>query len=184
MNTEDEELQDPVQDTKSWTQPILNYPNNGDIPKDENLRAFRTKVSRYTIIDNVLYKQSLAGPYLRCLEDLETTKVLKDIHEGDCGNHAGGRLLFSKVLRTGYYSPTMRKDAMVYAQKCDACQRHSNILHQPAEPMYPIVSPWPFMKWGMDIVRKLPKAPGVKVFMLAMTDYLQMGRSRGIFSSD
>jgi hypothetical protein len=28
------------------------------------------------------------------------------------------------------------------------------------------------MKWGMDIVGKLPKAPGGKVFMLVMTDYL------------
>ena len=27
------------------------------------------------------------------------------------------------------------------------------------------------MKWGMDIVGKLPVAPGGKVFMLAMTDY-------------
>ena len=27
------------------------------------------------------------------------------------------------------------------------------------------------MKWGMDIVGKLPKAPGGKVFMLVMTDY-------------
>ncbi|KAK9053624.1 hypothetical protein SSX86_024698 [Deinandra increscens subsp. villosa] len=63
------------------------------------------------------------------------------------------------------------KDAMDFSQKCDACQRHSNILHQPAEPLHPIVSPWPFMKWGMDIVGKLPKAPGGKVFMLAMTDY-------------
>ena len=149
MNTEDEELQDPAQGTKSWTQPILNYLNNGDIPKDENPRAFRTKVSRYTIIDNILYKQSLAGPYLRCLEFHETTEVLKDIHEGDCGNHAGGRSLFLKVLRTGYYWPTMRKAAMVYAQKCDACQRHSNILHQPAEPMYHMVSLWPVMKCGM-----------------------------------
>ncbi|KAJ0742766.1 putative nucleotidyltransferase, Ribonuclease H [Helianthus annuus] len=96
---------------------------------------------------------------------------MKDIHEGDCGNHTGGRSLFSKVLRTGYYWPTMRKDAAEYARRCDACQRHSNILHQPAEPLYPVASPWPFMKWGMDIVGKLPKALGGKVFMLAMTDY-------------
>ncbi|KAC9170972.1 hypothetical protein E3N88_46271 [Mikania micrantha] len=57
------------------------------------------------------------------------------------------------------------------SQRCDACQRHSNILYQLAEPLYPIVSSWPFMKWRMDIVGKLPKAPGGKVFMLAMTDY-------------
>ncbi|KAI3762459.1 hypothetical protein L1987_52889 [Smallanthus sonchifolius] len=33
------------------------------------------------------------------------------------------------------------------------------------------MSSWPFMKWGMDIVGKLPKAPGGKLFMLAMVDY-------------
>ncbi|KAD5317941.1 hypothetical protein E3N88_17887 [Mikania micrantha] len=96
---------------------------------------------------------------------------MKYINEGDCGNHTGGRALFSKILRTGYFWPTMRRDAMSYSQKCDACQRHSNILHQPAEPLHPIVSSWPFMKWGMDIVGKLHKALGGKAFMLAMTDY-------------
>ncbi|KAC9929943.1 hypothetical protein E3N88_45059 [Mikania micrantha] len=96
---------------------------------------------------------------------------MNDIHEGDCGNHNGGRALFSKILRTGYFWPTMRRDAMSYSHKCDACQRHSNILHQPVELLYPIVSSWPFMKWGMDIVGKLPIAPGGKLFMLAMTDY-------------
>ena len=27
------------------------------------------------------------------------------------------------------------------------------------------------MKWGMDIVGKLPTAPGQRVYMLAVTDY-------------
>ena len=65
----------------------------------------------------------------------------------------------------------MKRDSFLHAQKCDACQRYSNILHQPAEPLHPIISPWPFMIWGMDIVGKLPIAPGGKVFMLVMTDY-------------
>ncbi|KAD4180023.1 hypothetical protein E3N88_28614 [Mikania micrantha] len=96
---------------------------------------------------------------------------MKDIHEGDRGNHTGGRALLSKILKTGYFWPTMRKDAMFYSQRCDDFHRLSNILHQPAEPLYPIVSSWPFMKWGMYIVGKLPKEPRGKVFMLAMTDY-------------
>ena len=62
-------------------------------------------------------------------------------------------------------------EAFLHAQKCDACQRHSNILHQPAEPLYPIIFSWLFMKWGMDIVGKLPKDLGGKVFMLVMADY-------------
>jgi ribonuclease HI len=165
------QLDNPTDLEESWMHPIMNYLQSDEIPKGENPRAFRTKVTQYTILNKKLYRKSLAGPYLRCLNDGEAQEVLKDIHEGDCGNHTGGRSLFSKILRTGYYWPTMRRDAMTFSQRCDACQRHSNILHQPAEPLHSIISPWPFMKWGMDIVGKLPKAPGGKVFMLAMTDY-------------
>ncbi|KAJ0524831.1 putative ribonuclease H superfamily, integrase zinc-binding domain-containing protein [Helianthus annuus] len=155
----------------SWILPIMNYIQNGEIPTGENPRAFRIKVSQFTIMNNILYKRSLAGPYLRCIEGLEIHEVLKDFHEGDCGNHTRGRALFSRILLTGYYWAKMKKDVVEYARKCDACQRHSNILHQPAEPLYPVVSSWLFMKWGMNIVGKLPKATGGKVFMLAVTDY-------------
>ncbi|KAK9071857.1 hypothetical protein SSX86_008287 [Deinandra increscens subsp. villosa] len=165
------DVENPEDAQESWTYPIRKYLKDGEIPKEENPRAFRTKVVPYTIIDNILYRRSLAGVYLRCLEKSEALEVLEDIHSGDCGNHTGGRALFSKVLRFGYYWPTMKRDAASFSQKCDACQRHGNILHQPAEHLHPIVSPRPFMKWGMDIVGKLPKAPGGKVFMLAMTDY-------------
>ncbi|XP_074298338.1 uncharacterized protein LOC141629197 [Silene latifolia] len=65
----------------------------------------------------------------------------------------------------------MRKDAMEFAKRCDACQRHAHVSHQPAEPLHQVISPWPFMKWWMDIVGPLPRAPGNKVYMLAMTDY-------------
>ncbi|KAI3761737.1 hypothetical protein L1987_52158 [Smallanthus sonchifolius] len=172
-NTEEEaDVQDLEPSQGSWILPIKKYLQDGEIPSDEkNHKAFRMRVSRFIILHEVLYRKSIAGPYLRCLEDPEALEVLKDIHEGDYGNHTRGRALFSKILRTGYYWPTMRKAAMTYSKKCDACQRHSNILHRPAEPLYPIISPWPFMKWGMDIVGKLPKAPGGKVFMLAMTYY-------------
>ena len=83
----------------------------------------------------------------------------------------GANPICLKILGTGYFWPPMKKDALTYAQKCDTCQRHNIILHQPAEPLHSIVSSWPFMKWGMDIVGKLPKAPRGKVFMLVMMDY-------------
>ena len=173
LETQDTEnaSQEAGDSARSWMQPIIDYIKNDTIPEGENPKSFRMKVSRFTLIKDKLYRKSLAGPYLRCLEDHEAKEVLKDIHEGDCGNHSGARALCSKVIRTGYFWPTMNRDAKNYVQRRDTCQRHGNILHQPAEPMYPIVSPWPFMKWGMDIVGKLPVAPGGKVFMLAMTDY-------------
>ena len=34
-----------------------------------------------------------------------------------------------------------------------------------------ILSPWHFMKSGMNIIGKLPTAPGQRVYMLVVTDY-------------
>jgi ribonuclease HI len=111
VNALDAQIQDTGDKSKSWMQPILDYIQNDTIPDGENPRTFKIKVSRFTLINGKLYRKSLAGPYLRCLEDPETREVLKDIHEGDCGNHTGARALCSKVLRTGYFWPTMNKDA-------------------------------------------------------------------------
>lgn len=65
----------------------------------------------------------------------------------------------------------MRKDAELYAKKCDKCQKHSSIPHMPAEALSAITSPWPFAQWGMDIVGPLPAAAAQKKFLLVTTDY-------------
>jgi hypothetical protein len=65
----------------------------------------------------------------------------------------------------------MTKDSIDYAQKCVECQKHAHIPHVPPEPLHPVISPWPFMKWGMDLVGKLPTSTGQKKWFLAMTDY-------------
>ena len=45
------------------------------------------------------------------------------------------------------------------------------MTHQPATTLHPTLSPWPFMRWGMDIVGKLPPTTGQRFYFLAMTDY-------------
>ncbi|XP_074327478.1 uncharacterized protein LOC141665390 [Apium graveolens] len=39
--------------------------------------------------------------------------VLRDAHEGECGNHTNGRNLSLKIPRLGYYWPTLRHDALI-----------------------------------------------------------------------
>ncbi|KAI3824953.1 hypothetical protein L1987_06426 [Smallanthus sonchifolius] len=72
---------------------------DGEIPSDEkNHKAFRMKVSRFIILHNVLYRKSIAGPYLICLEDPEAHEVLKDVHEDrTTTNNATGQTTFSLV---------------------------------------------------------------------------------------
>ncbi|XP_070026222.1 uncharacterized protein [Nicotiana sylvestris] len=65
----------------------------------------------------------------------------------------------------------MEKDTKEFVKKHDKCQRFAPMIHQLGEKLHSFLSPWPFMKWGMDIVGPLPTAPGKAKFILFMTDY-------------
>ena len=73
--------------------------------------------------------------------------------------------------KDGYYWPTMVKDCIYYARKCDACQFHANFIHQPPEVLHPTIASWPFDAWGLDIVGPLPKSSGGHLYILAATNY-------------
>ena len=56
----------------------------------------------------------------------------------------------------------MQVDALAYVRECDKCQRFTPMIHQPAQELNPLSSPWPFALWGLDIVEPLPRALGNK----------------------
>ena len=110
-------------------------------------------------------------PYLKCVDDDEAKYILEEIHEGICGDHAGPRSLVSKVIRTGYFWPTVQVDALELVKKCDKCQRFRNVQRLPAERMTTITSPWPFAQWGIDIVGPLPLGKRQVKFLMVAIDY-------------
>ena len=65
----------------------------------------------------------------------------------------------------------MKKDAAAYVKKCDKCQKHAPIPHVPSETLKPILGPWPFAQWDMDIVGPLLAAAAQKKFLLVAMDY-------------
>ncbi|KAL0456455.1 UNVERIFIED_CONTAM: hypothetical protein Slati_0984700 [Sesamum latifolium] len=107
----------------------------------------------------------------RCLSQEEGLHVLKEIHEGCCGSHIRTWALANKALRAGYFWTTMKQDAHYLVNKCEKCQRHATLIHQPAEPLNVMLSPCPFSQWGMDIVGPFPLAPGQKKFLFVAIDY-------------
>jgi len=48
---------------------------------------------------------------------------------------------------------------------------HANLIHQPPEPLHPIVASWPFDGWGLDVVGPLPKSFEGHLYILAATNY-------------
>ena len=62
------------------------------------------------IIKDVLYKKGFSRPYLRYLSHEKADYVMREIHEGICGNHSGAQSLVHKIVQAGYYWPTMLKE--------------------------------------------------------------------------
>ena len=97
--------------------------------------------------------------------------VMREIHEGSCGNHSGARSLAQKVLRNGYYWPTVVRDTNTLTESCNECQRFSNIIRSPSSNASPIPIACPFDKWGIDIVGPFPKGKGQKKFLIVAIEY-------------
>ena len=99
-------------------------------------------------------------PYLKCVDKEEAKYILEEIHQEVYGDHTSHRSLANKVVRTGFFWPTMQVDAVELIKKCDRCQRYGNVQRLPAERLTTISTPWPFAQWGIDIVGPLPQGKG------------------------
>ena len=131
-----------IKEGENWMTPIVTYLKDGRLPKGKDeTRKLRIKAAKYVLIDEVLYKKGFFQPYLRCLAPKESNYVLREVHEGACGNHSGARALVHKVIHAGYYWPTIQADAKAYIKVCDQCQHFSNSLRQPSEYLTPMMAP-------------------------------------------
>ena len=102
---------------------IVSYLKEGKLleGRDEAWKL-RIKSAKYFLMDEVLYKRGFSQFYLRCLAPDKANYVLREVHEGACDNHLRARSLVHKVVRVGYYWPTIQTDAKAYVKVCDQCQ--------------------------------------------------------------
>uniref|UniRef100_A0A2N9FF19 Integrase catalytic domain-containing protein n=1 Tax=Fagus sylvatica TaxID=28930 RepID=A0A2N9FF19_FAGSY len=167
-----EEEVSPIDVSNSWMTPIVNYLEDETLPSDPvEARKLKVRSTRFILIQGVLYKRGFSLPYLRCLDKAEANYVMREVHGGICGNHSGARSLVHKLIRAGYYWPTMQKDAVSYIRTCDKCQRFGNLIHSPPEILTPMTAPWPFAQWGLDIMGPLPVGQRQLKFLVVGIDY-------------
>ncbi|XP_050264200.1 uncharacterized protein LOC126708447 [Quercus robur] len=134
-----------TQSTNTWMTPLISFLRDGHLPQNtDEARKVKKRAARFTILNDVLYKRGFSMPYLKCVNKDEAKYILEEVHGGVCGDHAGPRSLVNKVIRAGYFWPTMQGDAADLVRRCDRCQRYGNVQRLPAEKMTTISSPWPF----------------------------------------
>ncbi|GJS44523.1 hypothetical protein Tco_0569566 [Tanacetum coccineum] len=144
-----------------WMTPLIEYLSKGTLPAEtKKARAIKIKARQYTMINRVLYRKSFLEPWLRYVSPIQAEYIVKEIHEGSCSMQSGPRSLVAKAIRSGYYGPTMHKDARNIIRKYDDCKTHRPVPKNPYQKLTPITSLLPFYKWGIDISGPFPEAQG------------------------
>ncbi|XP_042426066.1 uncharacterized protein LOC122013918 [Zingiber officinale] len=91
---------------------MILYLQQGVLPIDaEASRLVRKRAHDYTPIGEQRYKRAFSRSLLKCLGLDEAEYALKEIHQGCCGSHVGGRALSWTILLAGYFWHTLQKDA-------------------------------------------------------------------------
>ncbi|XP_035830036.1 uncharacterized protein LOC110906998 [Helianthus annuus] len=158
--------------TTSWMTPIIMYLQSGILPENKaEARKIQYKSEHYQMADGILYRKSYLGPLLRCVDADDANYLIREVHEGICGIHAGPRMVVAKVMNAGYYWPGMHLDAVKELRKCSGCQRHAPKTMRPKNELVPVTTAWPFQQWGIDMVGPFPEAPGAVKFIIVAVDY-------------
>eukprot|EP01018_Ginkgo_biloba_P004011 Gb_36859 [translate_table: standard] len=158
-----------------WYHYIYTYLHNHILPLDlsrKQRKSFIQHASRYVILGNTLYRRGYDGTLLKCPNSEEANLAIKEVHEGICGAHTSGMVLAKKLLRIGYYWPTMERESCQYVRKCVACQKHGDPIHAPSQALQPITASWPFSTWGLDLIGKInPSSSDGHKHIITATEY-------------
>ena len=97
--------------------------------------------------------------------------ILIQCHSLECGGHFKGNKMAAKVLKLGFYWPSMFKGAHAFISTYDRCQRISNISRRDEGPLKGILEVELFDVWGIDFMGPFPSSYNNRYILLAV-DYV------------
>src|SRR3954463_15782323 len=123
-----------------------------------------------TIVHGELHHRSVTRAFQHCVSPAEGQEILREIHERDCGHHAGSKSLVSKAFHHSFYWLTAHADAKDLFRKSDGCQKFSSPAHVPAQELRMIPNTLPFATWGFDMVGPFKRSKDNKTHLLVAVD--------------
>ena len=159
-----------------WFADLANYLVTGELPSAPEIsRAQRMKLKReakyYFWDDPYLWKMWSDQVIRRCIPEWEQRDVLNHCHTLACGGHFGARKIARKVLDSGFYWPTLNKDACEFCQNCIRCQQTGGISARDEMPQIPIIVCEIFDVWGIDFMDPFPSSHW-NTYILVAVDYV------------
>eukprot|EP00253_Pinus_taeda_P014023 PITA_14023 len=135
-------------------------------------RTLKLKAAKFCIIKSALYWKDPGGILLNCLVKEEAKTAVEDFHKGDCGGHLFWKTTTNKILRAGFYWPSLFSDVYKAVKSCHECQNFQGKQKLQPLPLKPIEISTPFQQWGVDFIGEIhPASSGQHRWILTTKDY-------------
>nr|GEV97237.1 reverse transcriptase domain-containing protein [Tanacetum cinerariifolium] len=126
-----------IDSSTSWFADFANYHARNFIVKgmsSEQKKKFFKDVKHYFWDDPYLFKICADQMIRRCVHGQEAVDILTACHNGPTEGHHGANLTAKKVFDSGFYWPTIYRDAHDLVTRCAACQRQGKISQRDEMP--------------------------------------------------
>ncbi|GJY31664.1 reverse transcriptase domain-containing protein [Tanacetum coccineum] len=158
----------------SWFSHFANYHARNFVVKgmsSQQKNKFIKDVKHYFWDDPFLFKICADQVIRRYVHGQEAIDILKAYHNGPTRGHHGPNYTAKKVFDSGFYWPTIYRDAHYLVKSCDSCQRHGKISQKDEMPQNAIQVCEIFDVWGIDFIGPFPSSRGNK-YIHVVVDYL------------
>ena len=157
-----------------WYAHIANFLATGEIPsdwKEQDRNYFFAKIPSYYWEEPFLFKYCADQIIRKCVPEEEQQGILSHCHESACGGHFASQKTAMKVLQSGFYWPSLFKEAHQMCRVCDRFQRLEKLSRRHMMPLNPILVVELFDVWGIDFMGPFPTSYG-HTYILVGVDYV------------
>ncbi|GKA99920.1 reverse transcriptase domain-containing protein [Tanacetum coccineum] len=177
QNPVSEPVDAPVRAPMPNPKPSIPYPSrrndekrreNTDEQKEKFYEIFKDMSFEISFVDALTIMPKFASTLKalnRNIEKLsqEAVDILTACHSGPTGGHYGANYTAKNVFDSGFYWPTIYKDAHELVKNYDSCQRQGRISQRDKMPQNSIQVCEIFDVWGIDFMGPFPSSRGNKI---------------------
>ncbi|GKA22095.1 reverse transcriptase domain-containing protein [Tanacetum coccineum] len=151
-----------------WFADFANYHARNFIVKgmsSQQKNKFFKDVKHYFWDDPYLFKICADQVIRRCVAGQEAVDILTACHSGPTGGHYGANYTAKKVFDSGFYWPTIYRDAHDLVTRCDTFCKIFDV-------------------WGIDFMGSFPSSRGNKYILVAVDYFSKWVEAKALPTND